>query len=382
MITINYVKANEARSFIAQLALETVPHVGEKVLLTAFGGFYIVTDVLWVDSGHVNVALKPQTQSECMPNEDATSILEGLAQMEEAATIEGAFMPNEDATPYFGPERRKNHTTTIGRHAFVPLSKVPGIGTSLEEDEEAQVTSSPTSKVPANPIDALMDAAMPIEEDIDEEEVQKARAMVDEQVISDPASKVPALFMGEELEPERIETIKAMVDRQVPSFSSAAEPAEKEPEKIYERISWFEFHTLSKLMARYLKSKENGNRIFIAVTRDGLFPAGIISHILEHRLVDTICVTSRSNDGQSTPVQIIKKPDASWVLMAGGANLVFIDAISDTGRTAEAIKTLYPACTYVVMVAKEEGIAAVDYYAHKVPDASWVLFPWDNDPTS
>ena len=176
-----------------------------------------------------------------------------------------------------------------------------------------------------------------------------------------------------------VQTLPPHVEERVPSFSSASERGSKPP--MCERINWIEFHTYCKRMADYLKPKENGNKIFIAVTRDGLFPAGILSHALDHRLVDTICVSSWNDQGVQGPIRVLKKPSEYWPLMPNGSNLVFIDAISDTGRTADAIRTLYPSCTYIVMVAKKKGIASVDYYAQMVSD-SWILFPWDDDPTS
>lgn len=116
----------------------------------------------------------------------------------------------------------------------------------------------------------------------------------------------------------------------------------------------------------------------IAISRGGLVPAGILSRLLNIRLVDTVAVASYDGEKQGD-AQLIKSVSRS--LMANfpkGEGLLVIDDLVDTGVTAKLVRSLLPQAHYGVIYAKPAGRNFADTYARDMPQDEWIVFPWEN----
>lgn len=144
-------------------------------------------------------------------------------------------------------------------------------------------------------------------------------------------------------------------------------------------VSWDQIHRDSRALAWRLDKRGPGEdgawRAVVAVTRGGMVPAMIVSRELNIRLVDTISVTSYNWQEQATP-QVIKNSDSD-VLGDGGAGVLIIDDLVDTGKTLELIRSLHPKAHYATVYAKPEGRSMVDTYITEVSQDTWIFFPWD-----
>ena len=134
-------------------------------------------------------------------------------------------------------------------------------------------------------------------------------------------------------------------------------------------ISWEQFHKDCRILAKKLIAVGTFKKM-VAVTRGGLFPAGIIARELEIRDIDTICIASYDEYAHGSLVQI--KPS---VIEGDGEGVLIVDDLVDSGKTLEFIRKKYPKAHYATVYAKEKGVRFVDTYVSMMD--CWVLFPWE-----
>lgn len=141
-------------------------------------------------------------------------------------------------------------------------------------------------------------------------------------------------------------------------------------QKIY--ISWEEFHRDAKALAELIKKEKHFNKI-VAVSRGGLIPAGVVAYNTDIRNCET--VNMASYDGAN-----LRRDDADIELSAKISEIdehtVFIDDLSDTGRTFQILRQLFPQAKFASVYAKPQGAHTTDFYCRDVPD-EWIVFPWD-----
>lgn len=141
------------------------------------------------------------------------------------------------------------------------------------------------------------------------------------------------------------------------------------PDKIY--ISWEEFHRQTKELASAIKAKGSFNKI-IAISRGGLLPAGILAYELDIRNSQAINISSYDGDQARRDGEIEISASVGEV----DEQTLIVDDLSDTGRTFNLLRPLFPQACYVAVYAKPKGAAVVDIYAADIPD-QWIVFPWD-----
>jgi len=134
-------------------------------------------------------------------------------------------------------------------------------------------------------------------------------------------------------------------------------------------VSWEELHRDTRSLAKRLLPADQWKGA-IAITRGGLIPAAIIARELNIRLIDTICIKTYDYREQGNS-EIIKQCNSD------GANMLLIDDLVDTGKTARAVKAVVPNARFVTVYAKPEGRAEVDDFIKEVPQDTWINFPWD-----
>ncbi len=134
-------------------------------------------------------------------------------------------------------------------------------------------------------------------------------------------------------------------------------------------VSWDQMHRDAKALAWRLSGLGPWRKI-VTVTRGGLVPAAIVARELEVRLIETVCIVSYDYDQQGD-LAVVKPVDGD------GADVLIIDDLVDTGRTAEAVKKMLPRAHYATVYAKPEGRPQVDTFVTEVSQDTWIYLPWD-----
>ena len=104
-------------------------------------------------------------------------------------------------------------------------------------------------------------------------------------------------------------------------------------------VSWEELHRTAKALAwRLIGQGPNSGQWqgIVAITRGGLVPAAIIARELDIRLIDTVCMTSYSDEHAQGEIKLLK--DVS----GDGTGWLIIDDLVDTGKTAKFVRELLP----------------------------------------
>ena len=147
-------------------------------------------------------------------------------------------------------------------------------------------------------------------------------------------------------------------------------------------VSWEQFHRDARALSWRLSAQAGRStpwQAIVAVTRGGLVPAAIIARELDIRLIETVCVQSYRQEQIQGELKVIKPVSADLVALAGGggAAVLVIDDLVDTGQTARAVRAMVPKAHYATIYAKPMGRPLVDTYVTEVSQDTWIYFPWD-----
>ena len=142
-------------------------------------------------------------------------------------------------------------------------------------------------------------------------------------------------------------------------------------------VSWDQLHRDARALAWRLQGEapEGGWRAVVAITRGGMAPAMIVSRELDIRVVDTISVKSYDRQTQAAP-RLLKGPNPQ-IMADGGAGVLIVDDLVDTGKTLELVRELYPRAHVATVYAKPKGRPMVETYITEVSQDTWIFFPWD-----
>ena len=144
-------------------------------------------------------------------------------------------------------------------------------------------------------------------------------------------------------------------------------------------VSWDQFHRDCRALAWRL-SGLGPFHAMVTVTRGGLVPAAIVARELSIRVIETVSISSYHSEGgaESTrgAVQILKgiTPELA---AGGGAGLIVVDDLVDTGQTARVMRDLLPRAHFATVYAKPAGRPLVDTFVTEVSQDTWIYFPWD-----
>ena len=138
-------------------------------------------------------------------------------------------------------------------------------------------------------------------------------------------------------------------------------------------IDWAMFHRDIQFLAANLASAGPFKGI-LAIARGGLVPAGILSRILDLRLVDTLCVSSYDDRVQRPGV-----PELLKGVEGDGAGWLVVDDLVDSGATLKLARELLPSAHFATVYAKPQGKHLVDTTAINIDQHLWLVFPWDQD---
>ena len=140
-------------------------------------------------------------------------------------------------------------------------------------------------------------------------------------------------------------------------------------------VSWDQFHRDSRALAWRLAA-EGPFRAVVAISRGGLVPAAVVARELGIRVIETVCVASYDYDRRGD-VQVLKEVGKALVGDDGGAAVLIVDDLVDTGATARAVRAMLPNAHFATVYAKPEGRPLVDTFVTEVSQDTWIYLPWD-----
>ena len=156
----------------------------------------------------------------------------------------------------------------------------------------------------------------------------------------------------------------------------SGKPATRDPAKIFP-VSWDQFHRDSRALAWRLNGVGPFEAI-VCITRGGLVPAAIVARELGIKLIETICVSSYTHTTQAE-VKVIKEVAPAVIARSagGGAGVLIVDDLVDTGQTAKVVRAVLPRAHFATVYAKPMGRPLVDTFITEVSQDTWIDFPWD-----
>ena len=140
-------------------------------------------------------------------------------------------------------------------------------------------------------------------------------------------------------------------------------------------VSWDQFHRDARALAWRL-SGAGPFKAVVAVTRGGLVPAAVVARELGIRIVETVCVASYEYDKQGE-IQVLKTIAADLGGTSGGAGVLIVDDLVDTGATARVVREMLPKAHFATVYAKPAGRPLVDTFVTEVSQDTWIYLPWD-----
>ena len=147
------------------------------------------------------------------------------------------------------------------------------------------------------------------------------------------------------------------------------------PEKAFP-VSWDQFHRDARALAWRLSGTGKSWTSIVCITRGGLVPAAIISRELGIRTIETVCVASYHDYTEQGELQVIKEISPA-LCENGGRDVLIVDDLTDTGKTAAVVRAMLPEAHFATVYAKPKGVPLVDTFVTEVSQDTWIYFPWD-----
>jgi len=140
-------------------------------------------------------------------------------------------------------------------------------------------------------------------------------------------------------------------------------------------VSWEQFHRDARALAWRLNGAGPFQSV-VAITRGGLVPAAVVARELGIRVIETVCVASYDYDKQGQ-VQVLKSVGGAVAGENGGAGVLIVDDLVDTGATARVVREMLPNAHFAAVYAKPAGRPLVDTFVTEVSQDTWIYLPWD-----
>src|ERR1700743_3881159 len=117
---------------------------------------------------------------------------------------------------------------------------------------------------------------------------------------------------------------------------AAAPQAQPQPQKMFP-VSWDQFHRDCRALTWRLSSAGRFQGI-VCVTRGGLVPAAIVARELDIRIIETVCISSYRGTERQDSLNTLKT--IAEPVLKLGKDVLIVDDLVDTGRTAKVIREL------------------------------------------
>jgi len=76
-------------------------------------------------------------------------------------------------------------------------------------------------------------------------------------------------------------------------------------------------------------------------------------------------------------LQVLKTISPAIAGTEGGAGVLIVDDLVDTGATARVVREMLPKAHFATVYAKPAGRPMVDTFVTEVSQDTWIFFPWD-----
>ena len=140
-------------------------------------------------------------------------------------------------------------------------------------------------------------------------------------------------------------------------------------------VSWDQFHRDARALAWRL-SAAGPFKSVVAVTRGGLVPAAVVARELGIRVIETVCVASYDYEKQGE-LMVLKGIGEQVMGSEGGAGVLIVDDLVDTGATAKVVREMLPRAHFATVYAKPAGRPLVVTFVTEVSQDTWIYLPWD-----
>lgn len=119
------------------------------------------------------------------------------------------------------------------------------------------------------------------------------------------------------------------------------------------------------------------NLSLVALSRGGLVPGVILSHLLDLPLTP-ICYSAKTGHGDNRN-HLNNLPDLTAL---PGSNIILIDDIADSGHTLKEVSEYYQTtyCVETAVLYWKHGVSVhtPDYFWQRIEkDDPWIEFPWE-----
>jgi len=146
-------------------------------------------------------------------------------------------------------------------------------------------------------------------------------------------------------------------------------------------LTWDHLHGLCKDVVSKITHQNDNVTNIIAVSRGGLIPATIISHLLNVDKVYSLGIKSykgKSKNGEPILYQELSGA-TMWMMRSSTGCTLIVDDICDTGDTFKFIKSRVTGkldnTRFVSLILKPKCPFVPRYYAEK--SYKWIVYPWE-----
>lgn len=144
------------------------------------------------------------------------------------------------------------------------------------------------------------------------------------------------------------------------------------------KVSWKDAETAAVSVSQQIRLKQLEFDMILAITRGGLFPAGMLAYKLSIKDIRTVSLESYKEKNQHE-IEVIQEPN---FYMFMGKNVLIVDDILDNGKTyaylRKRLKPVMDIATFQFAVLFHKGIAPdPQFYGAKTPSDVWLDMPWD-----
>jgi hypoxanthine phosphoribosyltransferase len=137
--------------------------------------------------------------------------------------------------------------------------------------------------------------------------------------------------------------------------------------------SYDDIHAACVQLATYIQHSPRIVDCVIGLTRGGLLPAVIMSHLL-NLPITPVNYSSKHGAGDN-------KDHDNFLPIMNHRSILFVDDICDSGKTLVELYKHYDYVPYkqtAVIYYKESAVFEPTYFVHQIPkDSPWIIFPWE-----
>lgn len=132
------------------------------------------------------------------------------------------------------------------------------------------------------------------------------------------------------------------------------------------------------LYQQYLAICPSSPSVVVGLTRGGLLPCKILSHLFDVPAHPISYTSSVGNGGKTMYTASKLKPIPH---LTQHSSILVVDDIADSGNTLLEVKNFYSMYHLVYTASiyyKTSSVIKPDIFCHELPeDGGWVIFPWE-----